>query len=91
MDPSSFDELEFFKAIRISGARARRIGRRALVLLGLPVLTADYAFWIANDDIARLNAACEPFGLIRYPTGVERLACVRLAYARGRRNLAAKP
>ena len=26
------------------------IGRRALVLLGLPVLTADYDFWIAIED-----------------------------------------
>jgi len=27
------------------------------VLLGLPVLTADYDFWIAIDDIAAFNAA----------------------------------
>lgn len=33
------------------------IGRRALVLLGLPVLTADYDFWIAIDDIAAFNGA----------------------------------
>lgn len=63
MEPSAFDELEFFRAIEASGARALVIGRRALVLLGLPVLTADYDFWIAIDDIVRFNAACEPFGL----------------------------
>jgi hypothetical protein len=47
-----FDELAFFQAIQRSDARAILIGRRVLVLLGLPVLTADYDFWIASDDIA---------------------------------------
>jgi hypothetical protein len=42
VEPSRFDELAFFKALSGSGARALLIGRRALVLLGLPVLTADY-------------------------------------------------
>jgi len=50
-----FDELAFFRAIHESGARALLIGRRALVLLGLPVLTADYDFWIAIDDIDAFN------------------------------------
>jgi hypothetical protein len=54
---AEFDELGFFRAIHESGARALLIGRRALVLLGLPVLTADYDFWIAIDDIAAFNAA----------------------------------
>jgi hypothetical protein len=63
MEPSAFDELAFFKAVADSGVRALLIGRRALVLLGLPVLTADYDFWIAIDDIATFNAACAPFGL----------------------------
>jgi len=39
------------------------IGRRALVLLGLPVLTADYDFWIAIDEIEALNTVAEPFEL----------------------------
>ena len=64
MEPSAFDELAFFKAIQDSGARALLIGRRALVLLGLPVLTADYDFWIAIDDIALFNSACGAFGLL---------------------------
>lgn len=63
MEPAEFDELAFFRAIGGSGARALLIGRRALVLLGLPVLTADYDFWLAIDDIASFNAACQPFGL----------------------------
>jgi hypothetical protein len=63
MERSAFDELAFFRAVHESGARALLIGRRALVLLGLPVLTADYDFWLAIDDIAAFNAACEPFGL----------------------------
>jgi hypothetical protein len=38
---SEFDEAAFSQAIARSGARALLIGRRALVALGLPVLTAD--------------------------------------------------
>jgi len=60
---SDFDEAEFFRAIEGSRARALLIGRRALVALGLPVLTADYDFWLHIDDIAAFNAAIEPQGL----------------------------
>jgi hypothetical protein len=66
MRGSEFDETEFFRAIQDSGARALLIGRRALVALGIPVLTADYDFWIHIDDIARFNAALEPMEL--WPT-----------------------
>jgi len=61
---SEFDEIAFFKGIERSGVRALLIGRRALVVLGLPVLTADYDFWIHVDDIALFNAAAESFGLL---------------------------
>jgi len=64
MQGSEFDEIEFFRAMERSGARALLIGRRALVVLGLPVLTADYDFWVHIDDIALLNTAAEPFGLL---------------------------
>jgi hypothetical protein len=57
MRGADFDELAFFRAIHESGVRALLIGRRALVLLGLPVLTADYDFWIAIDQIAAFNTA----------------------------------
>jgi hypothetical protein len=60
---SGFDEAEFFAAIAASGARALLIGRRALVALGIPVLTADYDFWLHIDDITAFNAAVEPQGL----------------------------
>jgi hypothetical protein len=63
MEPSAFDEAAFFGAVRASGVRALLIGRRTLVILGLPVLTADYDFWVAVDDIARFNEACRPFDL----------------------------
>jgi hypothetical protein len=63
MRGTDFDEIAFFRAIHESGARALLIGRRALVLLGLPVLTADYDFWIASDDIPTFNAAITPFEL----------------------------
>lgn len=63
MEGSPFDEAEFFRAIAASGARALLIGRRALVALGIPVLTADYDFWLHIDDIAAFNAAVAPQGL----------------------------
>ncbi len=64
MRGTEFDELAFFQAIQRHGARALLIGRRALVLLGLPVLTADYDFWIAIDDIALFNEAAGQFELV---------------------------
>lgn len=63
MQPGEFDEIDFFRSIQTSGVRALLIGRRALVLLGLPVLTADYDFWLAIDDMARFNAVGAEFGL----------------------------
>ena len=63
MEPSRFDELAFFRALAESQARALLIGRRALVLLGLPVLTADYDFWLAIDDIQTMNAVGRRFDL----------------------------
>ena len=64
MQGSEFDEIAFFRAIHESGARALLIGRRALVVLGLPVLTADYDFWIAIDDIPLFNDAVASSGLL---------------------------
>jgi hypothetical protein len=64
VEPSAFNEIEFFRSVQTSGARALLIGRRTLVLLGLPVLTSDYDFWIGTDDISRFNAACEAFDLV---------------------------
>ena len=63
MEPSAFNEVEFFEALHHSGCRALVIGRRALVLLGLPVLTADYDFWLAADDIGPSNAVADRFDL----------------------------
>lgn len=39
------------------------IGRRAMVALGIPALTADYDLWIHIDDIEALNGAVSPLGL----------------------------
>lgn len=66
MEGSQFDEVEFFRAIERSGIRALLIGRRALVALGIPVLTADYDFWLDPDDIERLNEIALRFAL--HPT-----------------------
>lgn len=64
MQAADFDEVAFFRAVASSGVRALLIGRRALVVLGLPVLTADYDFWIHIDDIAAFNALAAPFDLV---------------------------
>jgi hypothetical protein len=63
MEDSAFDEVEFFRSLAASGARALLIGRRALVALGLPVLTADYDFWLHIDDISRFNDVGAAFDL----------------------------
>jgi len=58
---SEFDEDSFFKGI--AQVRALLIGRRALIALGIPVLTADYDLWIHPDDIEALNRALAPLDL----------------------------
>jgi len=55
-----FSDEDFVRALAGSGARALLIGRRALVLLGVPVLTADYDLWVHFDDVEKLNAAFAP-------------------------------
>ena len=67
---TDFDERAFFQGIAQSGARALLIGRRALVALGLPLLTADYDFWVYHD-VARFNAAVKPVGLVANHTPEE--------------------
>jgi hypothetical protein len=63
VQPSVFDEIEFFRAIANSRARALLIGRRALIALGLPVMTSDYDYWIAADDADAFNEAVRPLEL----------------------------
>jgi hypothetical protein len=58
-----FDERSFFHALASSGARILLIGRRALVAVGIPVLTADYDLWVHMEDIEALNAALAPLDL----------------------------
>jgi hypothetical protein len=57
MQGPAFDEEELFRRIATSGARVLLFGRRALVALGIPVLTVDYDLWVHIDDIAKLNDA----------------------------------
>ncbi len=57
------DEEDLLRAIASCGARVLMIGRRALVMLGAPVLTGDYDLWVHFDDIEALNAALEALGL----------------------------
>lgn len=79
MKGTEFNELAFFRAIQESGARSLLIGRRALVVLGLPVLTVDYDFWIAIEDLERFNAALAQFDL--QPSQTEEAARTRGRYA----------
>jgi len=75
MEGSDFDELAFFRALQratdAGSLRALLIGRRALVVLGLHVLTADYDFWIPPTDIEIFNEAAAPFGLVPSRTPAE--------------------
>lgn len=75
MEGEDFDEGDFFGAIERSGARVLLIGRRALIAIGIPVLTADYDLWIPADDAEKLNGALEALGMIanRTPTEARRV------------------
>ncbi len=64
MQGSAFDEFEFFRAIYESGVRSLLIGRRALIVLGFPLVTQDYDLWIHRDDAAALNTSLNPLELI---------------------------
>jgi hypothetical protein len=64
VEADAFDERLFFAALARSGTRVLLIGRRALIALGLPVLTADYDLWVHIDDIEQLNRAVDPFDLV---------------------------
>ncbi len=64
MDAETFDEAEFYRIVVESGARALLIGRRAVIAWGVPVMTADYDFWIAGDDAAVFNRALASLDMI---------------------------
>lgn len=70
MKAQGFEPAEFFGAVFGEPLRALLIGRQALVVLGAPVLTADYDLWIHIDDIELLNQRCAPLDLVpnRPPT-----------------------
>jgi hypothetical protein len=72
MQAGSFDEEAFFRSTAASGARALLIGRRALIALGLPLLTRDYDFWLHIDDIDIFNGALATQDL--YPSAPAREA-----------------
>ncbi len=63
MEESRFEETKFFSAIAASNAKALLIGRRALIAIGLPLLTRDYDFWLHSNDTATFNSALEEFDL----------------------------
>lgn len=64
MEGTAFDEAAFFAAVAACGARALLIGRRVMAALGLPLLTADYDYWVHPDDLAAFNGAAATAGLV---------------------------
>ena len=98
MEPEK--ELEFFDLIRKFERRNIRfliIGRRALVLYGAPVLTADHDLWIHPDDKKKaLSLLSEELGFeLSHPpetrklivTGFSGLKKYDLFFQRSVRNL----
>ena len=65
MHEAPFDELLFFDALQRSRARVLLIGRRALILLGAPVMIQGYDLWIDADAAPSLHGLAATFGL--YP------------------------
>jgi hypothetical protein len=65
------DDEDVLRAIATAPVRVLLIGRRALVMLGAPVLTSDYDIWIPIDDIETLNAAFSEIGLHANKTPAE--------------------
>lgn len=57
MEREAHDDAEILLALGGARARVLLIGRRAMVALGLPVVTADYDVWIHIDDVEKLNDA----------------------------------
>jgi hypothetical protein len=57
-----FDEEAFVRALGL--VRCLMIGRRALIALGVPVMTSDYDVWLHIDDIEAFNAHLAPLDLI---------------------------
>jgi hypothetical protein len=55
---------DFLRTLAASEARVLLIGRRAMIILGAPVMTADYDVWLHIEDIEKLNHAFEPLDLV---------------------------
>ncbi len=72
-----FDENAFFGNIFNKNIRALLIGRRALIALGIPVLTSDYDFWIHIDDIEGFNRVAAQFDLVPNRSAIEARAAGR--------------
>lgn len=63
MEHGESEHEALWRAVARSDARALLIGRQALILLGAPVATFDYDFWLHIDDAAAFNEALLPLGL----------------------------
>jgi hypothetical protein len=63
VEAHTFEPTELFGVVFREPLRALLIGRQALVVLGAPVLTADYDLWLHFDDVELLNERCAPLHL----------------------------
>jgi hypothetical protein len=60
VENNEYEDADVLGALAASGTRALVIGRKALIILGLPVMTNDYDLWVHIDDIEKLNEAFAP-------------------------------
>ena len=77
MEGSYYDE-DVLRTIHKSGARVLLIGRRALIVLGVPVMTADFDLWVAFEDVEKLNDAFH--GIDHFPNHEPQVARERGRY-----------
>lgn len=64
VEAGEFDEAELYAALARSGARVLVIGRQAMIIHGVPVLTSDYDLWVHIEEVGKLNDALAVIDLI---------------------------
>lgn len=85
MHAGEFSDQDFATALARSGARVLLIGRRALILLGAPVMTTDYDVWLHIDDVEKLNATFDDLDHVPNRTPEEARARGRYVIENGER------
>lgn len=78
MDGDDFYDEDVLRAMHASSARVLLIGRRALIVLGAPVMTSDFDLWVCFDDVEKLNHAF--FAIDHFPNHPPEVARQRGRY-----------